>query len=139
MRFVVGLVAALLLIGCATVRQEDLNAWVGQPVSALDIHPVWITVPLVRTITPDGVEIRNYINGAQVSTCSRGGVVTGGVVDYATYTSFTQCMAREMACHNIFVIRNGVVERYTPVGRGGAMCYTTSALQPGFNGSVNIR
>jgi hypothetical protein len=90
-------------------------------------------------MTADGLEIRDYVSGAQVSTCSRRGTVTSGVVDFATYTAFTQCMAQEMACHNIFYIRDGVVERYTPVGRGGAMCYTTATLQPGFSGAVNIR
>lgn len=29
--------------------------------------------------------------------------------------------------------------RYTPVGTGGARCYTTEQLQPGFRGPTKIR
>lgn len=45
------------LSGCATVRQVDLDAWVGQPVSALETHPIFITVPVVKTTASDGTEI----------------------------------------------------------------------------------
>ena len=38
---------ALFLNGCAnmTVRQEDLNAWVGVSVERLDTHSLFLTLP----------------------------------------------------------------------------------------------
>ena len=30
-----------ILTGCATVRQQDLDAWVGMPVEALDTHSLF--------------------------------------------------------------------------------------------------
>jgi len=53
---------AVVVVGC-TVRQQDLDAWVGVPVEALDTHPIFNTVPMDRTITDSGIEIRNYRNG----------------------------------------------------------------------------
>jgi len=38
MRLIAILLFAVLLTGCATVRQSDLDAWVGVPVIALDTH-----------------------------------------------------------------------------------------------------
>lgn len=135
-RIALGLLA--MLAACVTVREVDLAAWVGQPVSALDRHPVWITVPVVRTITPDGIEIRDYVNGVNVTSCAQGGSVFAGTVDWAAYNQFSQCASRFAACHNVFQIRDGIVESYTPIGRG-ARCYTIAALQPGYNGPVNVR
>lgn len=42
---------SLILIGCATVHQEDLDAWVGVPVAALDMHSIFLTFPMARTLT----------------------------------------------------------------------------------------
>jgi hypothetical protein len=36
-----------VLSGCATVHQEDLDAWKGAPVAALETHPVFMTMPVV--------------------------------------------------------------------------------------------
>ena len=63
------LATAALLSGCATVRQSDLDAWVGVPVQALDTHPLFLTMPLYRTQTANGVEIRNYFNSKDVEQC----------------------------------------------------------------------
>jgi hypothetical protein len=79
------IIASLLIAGCQTVRQEDLVTWNGAPVSALDAQPFFLTRPMVRTVTADGTEIRNYVNGANVGGCSGGGSVYGGVVNIATY------------------------------------------------------
>ncbi|MGO9237542.1 MAG: hypothetical protein ACLP4V_26955 [Methylocella sp.] len=42
-----------------------LEAWAGQPVELLDKQPVFLTMQSVRTMTADGTEIRNYVNGDQ--------------------------------------------------------------------------
>ena len=69
------LVAAVCvaLSGCATVHQEDFDAWKGAPVAALETHPIFMTMPVVRTVASDGTEIRRYVNGGNVSSCSGGG------------------------------------------------------------------
>ena len=38
------------------MRQADLDAWVGQPVAALETHPFFVTVPVVKTVSSDGTE-----------------------------------------------------------------------------------
>ena len=127
---------AVILLGfalsaCAGVRQEDLQSWVGAPVAALETHPVFITMPVVRTRASDGTEIWNYVNGRGVASCSAGGSVFSGTVSFATYTGFTNCMQGVAACNNIFLIRNGRVVQYSPVGTGGARCDTDERVQPG--------
>ncbi|MCG3189355.1 MAG: hypothetical protein LKCHEGNO_01715 [Burkholderiaceae bacterium] len=133
------LAVSIGLLGCATVRQVDLDAWVGQPVVALETHPVFITVPVVKTVASDGTQIWNYVNGAHIGQCAGGGSVWGSTINYAAYSQFASCMQRFAACNNIFYIRDGKVLRYTPVGTGGGRCYTTEALQPQSRGPTNIR
>src|SRR5215470_3955114 len=74
------LAAVLLLTACASVRHEDLQSWVGVPVSQLDRRPVFLTMQSVRTQTADGVEIRNYVNGQSIGSCSGSGTVYAGYV-----------------------------------------------------------
>jgi len=132
--------AAGPLAGCAHVRQEDLDAWVGQPVELLDKHPVFLTMQPIRTMTADGTEIRNYVNGAAVGACNGGGNISGsGFVNSATYSQFSSCIARFAACNNIFYIKGGHVERYTPIGTGGMRCYTNEATSPNFSGPANVQ
>ena len=100
-----------MLTGCATVRQADLDAWVGQPIAALETHPVFLTVPVVKTVASDGTEIWNYVNGANLGQCSGGGSVWGQQINYASYNQFTSCVQRFAACNNIFYIRDGKVQQ----------------------------
>src|SRR5215470_8570343 len=116
------LAALFLLIACAsapTVRQEDLDAWVGQPIAALETHPVFITIPVVKTEASDGTQIWNYVNGRNIGQCWGGGSAYARTVDYAAYTKISSCVQQFGACNNIFYIRDGKVLRYTPVGSGG--------------------
>ena len=99
------------LSGCATVHQEDFDAWKGAPVAALETHPILMTMPVVRTVASDGTEIRRYVNGGKVSSCSGGGAVFKGAID-ATYDSFSSCMQTFAACNNIFYIKDGYVQQY---------------------------
>jgi hypothetical protein len=131
------------LLGCTTVhksvRQVDLDAWVGQPVSALETHPFFITIPVVKTTASDGTEIWNYVNGTNLGHCSSGGNIWGKQLNYTSYSQFASCVQRFAACNNIFYIREGKVQRYTPVGTGGVYCYTTEQLQPQFRDSTNFQ
>lgn len=128
-----------VLVGCASVRQVDLDAWVGQPVAALETHPIFVTIPVVKTMASDGTEIWNYVNGANLGSCTGGGAVYGKQLNYTSYNQFASCVQRFAACNNIFYIKDGKVQRYTPVGTGGARCYTNEQVQPQFRGPSNIR
>jgi hypothetical protein len=130
--------APLLVCNYQTLHPEDVASWEGVPVSELDTHPIFITMPMVRTVTPDGTEIRNYINGTSVGSCSGGGGVYSGVVSMATYQQFSSCTARFAACHGIFYIKDGRVISASAIGTGGARCYSNETMRPGFRGSTNI-
>ncbi|MCZ2419988.1 MAG: hypothetical protein LC123_09130 [Burkholderiales bacterium] len=97
------LAIALAVTACATVRKQDLDAWVGMPVEALDTHSFFITVPMYRTITSSGIEIRNYANGADVAQCfsnSSGGRAGKNV----NANAFTTCSSNRVVCNNISVV-----------------------------------
>ena len=114
-----------LLAGCATVRQQDLDAWVGIPVEALDTHSIFITIPMFRTRTDSGVEIRNYANGRDVAQCfSNAGANRVG--NFVNTNAFTICSSDRIVCNNIFYIKDGKVIEYAPTGR----CYTNETAQP---------
>lgn len=118
------------LVSCAlgrTVRQEDLDAWVGMPVEALDTHSFFITLPLVKTVSSSGIEIRNYPNKRNIGQCfGSGSVNASGYMNFATYSSFASCSSELVGCDNIFYIKNGVVLEYAPTGR----CYTDETVRP---------
>lgn len=116
---------AAVVVGCATVRQQDLDAWVGMPVEALDTHSFFITVPMYRTVTDSGVEIRNYANGRDVASCfGNAGASRSG--NFVNANAFTTCSSGRIVCNNIFYIKDGKVIEYAPTGR----CYTDETVQP---------
>lgn len=121
----VGLVSAVTLAACGTVRQEDLRAWEGVPVEALDTHSLFITIPMVRTKTDSGIEIRNYVNSQGGASCfsSGQGRVNGR---YVSSSAFTQCSDDTVVCNNIFYIKDGKVIEYAPRG----MCRTNDSVRP---------
>jgi hypothetical protein len=140
--------ACFTLLGACnsqTVRQEDLDAWAGRPVADLDVHPVFVTMAMRGTTTPDGTEIRNYVNSREATSCFGGGSVTPGYKP-AGYSAISagsnssqsmMCSSSTPTCNNLFYIKGGKVEHYTPVGSGGARCFTNEKLQPGYNGPVD--
>lgn len=114
-----------LLAGCATVRQRDLDAWVGVPVEALDTHSFFLTLPMFRTRTDSGIEIRNYANGRDVAQCF-GNAGASSVGNFVNANAFTTCSSGRIVCNNIFYIKDGKVIEYAPTGR----CYTDETVQP---------
>jgi hypothetical protein len=130
------LTAAWIVAGCG-VRHEDQAAWVGVPVAELEKHPVFITMRLVRSRTTDGTEILNYVNGTISTNCAGIGALDSGFINFSIYQQFVSCQSRQRACNNIFYVRDGRVTSYVPVGSGGARCYTSDELKPGFRGSIN--
>lgn len=127
MKFLLIVGVAVVLGGC--VRQVDVDSWRGQPVSELDTHPFFITLPMTRTVTADGLEIRDYVNGRTISDCSGSGFVTGGS-NVGVLSGGSSCVSRAAGCHSIFYIRNGRIVEYAPTGSGGVRCYTNSTIQP---------
>lgn len=121
------LLSAVLLAGCATVRQTDLDAWVGMPVEALDTHSLFVTIPMIRTTTESGIEIRNYANGADFASCtSYGSAGTSRSARAVSGSQFTQCSSQRVVCNNLFYIKDGRVLEYKPSGR----CYTNDSVKP---------
>lgn len=113
------------LLGCATVRQQDMDAWVGQPVEVLEMHPFFLTLPMIRTKTSSGIEIRDYANVKNMSSC--GGYGMAGVnAGWVSGSAFSSCTSETVGCHNIFYIKNGRVLEYAPTGN----CYTNEMVQP---------
>ncbi len=107
------------------VRQEDLNAWAGVPVEALDTHSFFITIPMVRTRTDGGIEIRNYANGRDVAQCFSN-ARANATGNYVNANSFSSCSNNRIVCNNIFYIKDGKVIEYAPTGQ----CKTAAFLQP---------
>ena len=109
------LMVSFVLVGCATatVRQQDLDAWVGMPVEALESHSFFVTLPVYRSKTDSGVEIWNYSNTRDVASC------------YG-YGGVGSCISSKSGCHNLFYIRDGVVQEYKPSGN----CFTDESVQP---------
>src|SRR3990172_5862322 len=94
---------AIVLSACSgmMVRQQDLNAWVGMPVEALDTHSLFLTVPMVRTKTESGIEIRNYANGRNFGSCSGFGSANAAG-SYVNANAFSNCTSGWGGCNNIF-------------------------------------
>jgi hypothetical protein len=125
--------------GCASVHQDDLDTWRGRPVSDLEKHPIFVTFAVVRTVTSDGTEIRDYVNAQNVAQCSNEGSIFKGAVNMASYNSFMSCTQKIQACHAVFTIKSGTIESLSAIGTGGARCYSNESMRPGFSGSVNVR
>ncbi|MEA2018408.1 MAG: hypothetical protein U9N59_08160 [Campylobacterota bacterium] len=123
------IILALLVSGCAikSVRQQDLNSWVGMPVEALDTHSLFLTLPVIKTITKSGIEIRVYPNKRNFGSCFGGGNLNSSrYLSYASFNSYQSCSSGLVGCDNIFYIKDDKVIEYKPVGR----CYTDKTVQP---------
>ena len=120
---------ALFLNGCAnmTVRQEDINAWVGVSVERLDTHSLFLTLPVAKTITDSGVEVRVYSNKQNFSSCFDSGNIDGKTYSNdASFSAIQNCSSKLHGCDNIFYIKDKKVLEYKPVG----LCYADEIVQP---------
>ena len=110
----------LFLNGCAnmTVRQEDINAWVGVSVERLDTHSLFLTLPVAKTITDSGVEVRVYSNKQNFSSCFDSGNIDGKTYSNdASFSAIQNCSSQLRGCDNIFYIKDKKVLEYKPVGQ----------------------
>lgn len=127
---VFGSIAAIIALMSACVQQKNLDAWVGQPVSKLEAHPVFSTMDLEVRNLSDGSQMLNYVNGREVSQCF-GGATTNNFGQSVVVVQGNQfCSTRFAACNNQFLVRGGIVQWYRPVGSGGARCMTNDSLNP---------
>ena len=114
----------LVISSCSTtsifVNEDVVNSWKNVPVKELDTHSFFITIPMIKTITDSGIEIRNYRNGGTVQRCSAS---SNG---YTSYNTFATCSQSQVACNNLFYIQNNVVIEYKLVGS----CRTAQFLRP---------
>ena len=120
---------AMFIHGCAgkVFRQEDLDSWVGVSVEELDTHSLFLTLPVAKTITDSGVEVRVYSNKKNMSSCFDTGNIDGKAYSNdATFTAIQNCSSRIVGCDNIFYIKDKMVVEYKPVGQ----CYTDETVQP---------
>lgn len=128
LQLAVAMAIVSLIAACAakpTVRQHNLNAWVGVSVEALDTHVFFMTVPMFRTKTGSGTEIRNYAYGYDFQECfSKAGASNVG--DFVNEDAFIACSSSRIVCNNIFYIKEGTVLEYAPTGR----CDTNEKLHP---------
>ncbi len=127
------MVTLVLLSGCAnrSVHQEDLDAWINVPVVALDTHSFMLTLPMVKTFTENGLEIRVYSNKAGMSRCSGNGFSStsthfGTALAYQNFSAFQNCTSKLMGCDAIFYIRDDTVLEAKAVGQ----CYTDKKSRP---------
>ena len=119
------------LAGCATVRQSDLDAWVGVPVVALDTHSLLLGYPMFKTITDTGIEIRIYSEKISVSSCTGSGIGSlnsprGNFISYANFNSYQNCISRLAGCDGIFYIRDRKVIEAKVAGS----CFTNESYRP---------
>jgi len=120
--------AAFFLTAC--VQQKNLDAWVGQPASILEAHPVFSTMDLEVRNLSDGSQMLNYVNGKQVSQCFGGATANGYGQSVVVVRGNQFCSTSFAACNNQFLVRDGIVQWYRPVGSGGARCMTNNSLNP---------
>ena len=113
----------LLLASFASILVDEdvVNSWKNVTVEELDTHSFFITVPMIRSNTNPGIEVRNYRNYRTSNQCNVS--KNGG---YTSYNVFANCTQTESGCNNIFYIKNDVVIEYRLVGN----CYTVQSLRP---------
>lgn len=80
---------------------------------------------MYRTVTDNGIEIRNYANGVDVANCF-GTAGASRSRNFINANAFTTCSSGRIVCNNIFYIKDGKVIEYAPTGR----CYTDETVQP---------
>ena len=129
LKLTMAMVLVSLVAACTTtvrtVRQQDLDAWVGVPLEALDAHRFFMKVPMFRTITDNGTEIRNYAYGYSFGNCFRNAGASH-VGDFVNEHVFIACSSSRIVCNSIFYSKEGKILEYAPTGR----CDTDESLQP---------
>ena len=102
-----------------TVQSQDYSNWTGMSVEFLDDHPFFNAVPMFRTKTGSGTEIRNYAYGYDFGECfTKAGATIFG--DFVHEDEFIFCSSSRIICNNIFYIKEEKILEYAPTGRCGS-------------------
>jgi len=125
------LLGIVWLAGCApapVVHHEEADVWAGTPVAALDTNPFFSALPMVRTSTPAGIEIRDYVDKKYVAGCLPPASANTKVftMNFGTYRAFRACSENMIGCDNVFYVDNGVVSQFAPSGQ----CKASAAVRP---------
>ncbi len=124
-----------IFVSCATapkVRQEDLDAWTGVSIEALDTHSLFNTVPMKEVKTKDGFTYRYYNNSESFLKCitnSSSSLNPANQINSSANlnkNSNTTCYEKKVGCNNVFLIKDETVVSYEPKGQ----CYTDERVQP---------
>ena len=113
----------LFAAGCASVQQEDVAAWRGATKAELQTQPLFSTLPKSVEQLDDGSELWTYSNCKTRKTA----------VTCTTVGAFTTCgggNTTQTCCHNQFLLKDGLVVWYRPVGRCYMDCSTRPASRP---------
>lgn len=122
------------LSGCKTVRQEDLDAWRGAPLSDLETHYLFNTLPVeVRQIS-GGKFLYIYTNSKTTKPLFPSTVSCRSTSSLIGGTQQTQCSKDNVfggepttkTCSNQFITTTTTVLEYRPVGQ----CYTDCSIRP---------
>lgn len=106
-----------------SVRQADLDSWIGIPVEELVTHPIYSVMPLEKTELPDGKVLMNYRNTLPE--------IRGA--NCKTKNDKTKCVETATAprgCLNQFIIKAGVIERAMAQPFGNVRCFTDCRYRP---------
>ena len=118
------------LAGCASVQEKHLDRWTGQPIEALEGHSNLVTLPVVRTIMPDGTRLWRYADGSDPLKCAEGNRIVSTDINFKTYERFSVCMGQKSACNHVFYIKNKVIDRYALIATGNALCRSSEKWSP---------
>ena len=128
LQVIIALALIFLTTACTAgpiVQQEDLDSWTKVPVESLDTHTFFKTVPMFRTKTGSGTEIRNYAYGYDFQACaSKAGASNIG--DFISEDAFIACSSSRIVCNNMFYIKERTVLEYAPTG----LCDTDEKIRP---------
>jgi hypothetical protein len=102
-----------------TVRQEDLNSWVNVRVIELETHPIFSSMQLEKRKLSDGSELWIYTNQGEPHTrCFTN--------PFSNQFGYVNCSTAQAVCSNQFLVNQGYVKWYKPIGN----CYTDCTLRP---------
>ena len=126
----IAIAVTLGLAACSSVQEKHLSRWQGQPLAALEQHPTFGSMPVIRTVTPDGTLIWRYVQGFDPLKCAEGNRVVSSDINFKSYERFSICMGQKPACNHIFYVKDKLIKNYALVGTGGARCTSGAKWSP---------
>ena len=142
MKTIMALVACALSFSTqAKTNFEDIDAWRGVSINALDTHQIWNRIKQLKATNAEGEEVRVYVNRYERSDKNAFLTIDGLVflkpelsnlcatkfkAGYKDLLAYLKCSDKLYGCDNVFVLKDNQVISYTPVGN----CSTNPKLRP---------